>query len=63
MYTFIVVSYPLARIQVVIYIFDIGWLTVISFVLHTLICIHLQKHTFTCMHTFKYIHSCVCEHL
>jgi len=35
MYSFIVVSCPLARVQVVIYIYDISWLTVISFVLHT----------------------------
>ena len=47
MHTCIIASYPLARAQVVIYIFDIGWLTVISFFL-----------TRTYMYTSKLWYSC-----
>ena len=61
MYSFIVVSCPLARVQVVIYIYDISWLTVISFVLHTYMYAFTDAHLH--MYTFKYIHPCVCEHL
>ena len=65
-HTCIIASYPLARVQVVIYTFDIGWLTVISFFLHARICIHAScdNHVvglpyFDAMCFSSHIHTCI----
>ena len=65
MHTCIIASYPLARAQVVIYIFDIGWLTVISFFLtrtymstrSEFLPTHTARHTHTHVHVYTRMHA------